>query len=88
MPIVRSFKLKSLATIWSFMRSFNSKLTYRPYLPPNPRNGLLYSLKINKGELSGVAALMKNYHIFILIRYASMSKYNKQIDKHLLAHHL
>lgn len=87
MPIAHSFKLKSLATIWSFIRSFSSRLICNPYLPPNPKNGLLNSRNINNGELSGVAALMKNYLIFTLIRWASMSKYNTQIDKHLLAHH-
>lgn len=28
---------------------------------------------------------MKNCHIFTLIRYANISKYNKQMDRHLLA---
>lgn len=43
-------------------------LTWSPYLPPKPKNGLLNSQNINNGELSGVAALMKNYLIFIHIR--------------------
>lgn len=43
-------------------------LTCSPCQPPKPKNGLLNSQNMNNGELSGVAALMKNYQIFIHIR--------------------
>lgn len=85
-PIQSAFKVISLALILYFGLSLVYKETLSPIRPCYCRKGFPTSLKINKGELSGVAAIVKKVQIDIRMRYESISKYNAATAKFLTAH--